>query len=45
MVTINSVNFVGHEEMYKAAKMYFIENQYEGLIFDDDYYTIWTVWE
>ncbi|MBQ8412428.1 MAG: DUF4474 domain-containing protein, partial [Lachnospiraceae bacterium] len=44
MVTISSIDLSSNMDMYIKAKEY-MEDEYENLIFDDSYYTIWVVWD
>ncbi len=47
MVTIGSIDFTGHEDMYESLKSRFalLKSMDRSLIFDDEYNTVWIVWE
>ena len=48
MVTLGSVDFTGHEDMYDALKrdITFSDNSElkDSITFDDDNYTAWILW-
>lgn len=45
MVTIGSVDFTGYEEMYENFKETYKQEKNANFIFDDDYHTVWILWE
>jgi hypothetical protein len=47
MVTLGSVDFTGHEDMYEALKSDITKKSpdlLDFLIFDNDNYTVWILW-
>jgi hypothetical protein len=45
MVTIGSVDFTGYQDMYNSLKLTAIDEDYNNLIFDDQYHTVWILWD